>query len=48
MRWSGHVAHMELIRNAYNILLRKPEGKRLLGRHRYRWEDNKMVVRETQ
>jgi hypothetical protein len=27
-------------RNPYNILVGKPEGKRLLGRHRCRWEDN--------
>jgi hypothetical protein len=35
------------IRNVYNILVRKPEGKRPLGRQRRRWEDNiKMVHRE--
>jgi hypothetical protein len=27
-------------RNAYRILVRKPEGKRLLGRHTCTWEDN--------
>jgi hypothetical protein len=27
-------------RNAYRILLGKPEGKRPLGRLRRRWEDN--------
>jgi hypothetical protein len=27
-------------RNAYRILVGKPEGKRPLGRHRHRWEDN--------
>jgi hypothetical protein len=27
-------------RNAYNILVGKPEGKRPLGRTRRRWEDN--------
>jgi hypothetical protein len=27
-------------RNAYSILVGKPEGKRSLGRHRRRWEDN--------
>jgi hypothetical protein len=26
--------------NAYMILVGKPEGKRPLGRLRYRWEDN--------
>jgi hypothetical protein len=28
------------IRNAYNIFVGKPEGKRPLGRPRRRWEDN--------
>jgi hypothetical protein len=28
------------MRNAYNILVGKPEGKRPLRRHRHRWEDN--------
>jgi hypothetical protein len=27
-------------RNAYMILVRKPEGKRPLGRPRHRWVDN--------
>jgi hypothetical protein len=27
-------------RNAYRILVGKPEGKRQLGRPRHRWEDN--------
>jgi hypothetical protein len=26
------------MRNAYNILVGKPEGKRLLRRPRYKWE----------
>jgi hypothetical protein len=37
MRWAGHLAHMGETRNAYNILVREPEGKRPLGRPRYRW-----------
>jgi hypothetical protein len=28
------------MRNAYNILVRKPKGKRPLRRPRCRWEDN--------
>jgi hypothetical protein len=28
------------IRNAYKILIRKPEGKRPHGRPRHKWEDN--------
>jgi len=30
MRWEGHVARMRAIRNAYNILVGKREGKRPL------------------
>jgi hypothetical protein len=48
MRWAGHVALMEEVRNAYNILVGKPEGRRPLGRPRCRWEDNiGMNLRET-
>ena len=43
----GHVTRMEQSRNAYRILVGKPEGKRPLGRLRRRWEDNiKMDLRE--
>jgi len=31
---------MGAMRNANRILVRKPKGKRSLGRSRYRWEDN--------
>jgi hypothetical protein len=31
---------MEAKRNAYRLLVGKPEGKRLLGRKRRRWVDN--------
>jgi len=37
MRWVAHVAHMRERRNAYKVLVGKPEGKRALGRPR---EDN--------
>ena len=40
LRWAGHVARMEQSRNAYQVLVGKPEGKRPLGRPRRRWEDN--------
>ena len=40
MRWEGHVARMGERRGVYRVLMRKPEGKRPLGRHRRRWEDN--------
>jgi len=32
MEWVGQVACMGEMRNAYKILVGKPEGKRLLGR----------------
>jgi hypothetical protein len=40
MRWAGHVARMGEKRNAYRLLVRKPEGRRLLGRPRRRWLNN--------
>jgi hypothetical protein len=47
MRWAGHVAGMGEKRNAYRILVGKPERKRPLGRPRRRWVDNiKMNLRE--
>jgi hypothetical protein len=47
MRWAGHVAQMGEKRNAYRILVGKPEGKRQLRRSRRRWEDNiRMNLRE--
>jgi hypothetical protein len=27
-------------RDVYRVLVGKPEGKRPLGRHKHRWEDN--------
>jgi len=34
-------------RGAYRVLVRRPEGKRPLGRPRHRWEDSiKMVLQE--
>jgi hypothetical protein len=36
LRWAGHVACMGSNRNAYRILVGKPEGKRPLGRKRCR------------
>jgi hypothetical protein len=40
MRWVGHVVCMGGRRAAYRVLVGNPEGKRLLGRPRHRWEDN--------
>jgi hypothetical protein len=36
----GHVARMGEERGVHKVLVRKPEGKRPLGRPRRRWEDN--------
>ncbi|KAJ4433943.1 hypothetical protein ANN_16262 [Periplaneta americana] len=47
LRWAGHVARMSESRNAYRVLVGRPEGKRPLGKPRRRWEDNiKMDLRE--
>ncbi|KAJ4443480.1 hypothetical protein ANN_05152 [Periplaneta americana] len=47
LRWAEHVAHMGESRNAYRMLVGRPEGKIPLGRPRRRWEDNiKMDLRE--
>jgi hypothetical protein len=47
MKWARHVARMGETRNAYRILMVKPEGKRPVGRPRRKWVDNvKMDIRE--
>ena len=47
LSWAGHVARMEKSRNAYRVLVGKPESKRPLRRPRRRWEDNiRMDLRE--
>jgi hypothetical protein len=47
VRWAGHVARMGERRGVYRVLVGRPEGKRLPGRPRRRWEENiKMGVRE--
>jgi hypothetical protein len=46
-RWVGHVAYMGAMRNAYRILVRKPEGRRPLRRSRHIRENNiRMDLRE--
>ena len=40
MRCAGHVARMGEEREAYRVLVGKPEGKRTLVRPRRRWVDN--------
>jgi len=47
MRWAVHVARMGEIKGVYSVLLKKPDGKKPLGRPRHRWEDNiKMDLQE--
>ena len=47
MRWARNVARVGDRRGVYRVLMGKPEGKRQLGRHRRRWEDNiKMDLQE--
>jgi hypothetical protein len=40
MRWVGHAARMGDKRNAYRILVGKPEENRSLRKSRSRWVDN--------
>jgi hypothetical protein len=46
MGWVEHVAHIGEIR-ADRIFVRKPDGKRPLGRPRHRWNDISMDLGET-
>ena len=47
MKWAEYVLRMGEGRGLYRVLVGKPEGKRPLGRHRLRWEDNiKMDLQE--
>jgi hypothetical protein len=36
MRWAGHVACKGDMRNAYSVLILKPDGKKRLGKPRHR------------
>jgi hypothetical protein len=40
MRWAGYVTRFCERKFAYRVLVEKPEGKRRLGRHKRKWEDN--------
>jgi hypothetical protein len=40
MRWAGHAVRVGEGIGVYSVLVGKPDGKRPLGRPRYRWEDN--------
>jgi hypothetical protein len=47
MTWAEHVARMGEVRDAFNILVGRPEGRGPLGRPRRRWEDKiKMDLRD--
>jgi hypothetical protein len=46
IRWMGHVACMGDMRNAYRILVGKPEGKIPCRRHRCRWKHITMNLTE--
>jgi hypothetical protein len=39
-RWARHVAYVGEVRNAYQILVGKPEGQRALESCRHSWEYN--------
>jgi hypothetical protein len=40
MKWTGHVTHTRERGEVCRVVVGKPEGRRLLGRPRLRWEDN--------
>jgi hypothetical protein len=47
IRWAWNLARIRKRRNAYRILVGKPDGRRPLGRPRRRWVTNiKMDLRE--
>jgi hypothetical protein len=47
MKRAGRVVRMGYRRDVFRVLMGKPEGKRPLGKHRRRWEDNiKMDLQE--
>jgi hypothetical protein len=39
-RWAANIALIVKKRHVYIVLVKKPEGKKRLGRPRRRWEDN--------
>ena len=45
-RWAEHMARMGEERGVYRVLVRKPEGRRPLGRPRRRWVDIRMDLQE--
>jgi len=47
LKWSGHVARMGEIKNAYRILVGNSEGKKTLETPRPRYDNIRMDLRET-
>jgi len=45
---TGNAVHTGKKRNAYRVLLGKPESKKPLGRPRHRWGNTKMNLEETE
>jgi hypothetical protein len=39
-RWAGHAARIGKTRNGYEVVVRKSERLKPLGRPKHRWEDN--------
>jgi hypothetical protein len=47
IRWADYIARTGEMKNAYNILVGKPDGKKPLRRPRHGWEDTiRMDIRE--
>jgi hypothetical protein len=46
LRWAEHVASMGERRNAYRVLMGKPERRRPLGRPGRRWDNIKWILSE--
>jgi hypothetical protein len=42
MGQTGHISHMEEVRNGFTILVIKPEWKRPFGKSRHRWDSMKI------
>jgi hypothetical protein len=44
MIWPWHLPHVGEQRHIYSVKVRTPERKGSLGKHRYRWEDNTIII----
>jgi hypothetical protein len=43
MSWAGHGIYISFMRNAYEILIGEPNGKKPLRRRRRKWEYNSKI-----